>query len=223
MRRQEALLTLGALTAYLMHQVLKYLVTVEAARQLGDDRRTGTIEPLLVTPISEADIVAGQKRALISLFLWPGLVLLAVNLVLFYLSLWLGVHAAGLEFAPLCFVSAISGAAMLFFDFHALSLVGMWLVVKGAGHQRAVFGTLARVMLGPWLAVACLVLIRGLGHNVAFESIICWLGVSVLIDLALANWAKDELMRGLRDHPPESAAPEATPEAGLRTEALTLP
>jgi len=43
--------------------------------------------------------------------------------------------------------------------------------------------------------------------------------VSALLDLMLANWAKDELIRGLRDHPPQAAAPEAMPEPGLETAA----
>ncbi len=212
------------LTAYFMHQVLKYLVTVEATRRLSDERRSGTIEPLLVTPISEAEIVAGQKRALVSLFAGPMLLVLVTNLVPLFMTVWLSLHLGGVRLhdAPLFFVAGIGGAAMLFFDFHALSLVGMWLAVKVPGHRRAVFGTLARVMLGPWLAVACLVLIRGLGGSVALESLICWLGVSALIDLSLANWAKEELIRGLRDHAPQSVAPETTPEPGLENEIPTL-
>jgi ABC-type transport system involved in multi-copper enzyme maturation permease subunit len=207
------------LTAYFMHQILKYLVTVEASRRLSDERRSGTIEPLLVTPISEAEIVAGQKRALLSLFAGPGLLVLATNLVPLFMAVWLILHLHGvrLQDAPLFFLAGIGGATMLFFDFHALSLVGMWLAVKVPGHRRAVFGTLARVMLGPWLAVACLVLIRGLGGGVAFESIFCWLGVSALIDLALANWATDKLIGGLRDHAPQSTAPETLPEPGAET------
>jgi hypothetical protein len=119
-------------------------------------------------------------------------------------------------------VTGIGGAVLLFFDLHALSLVGMWLAVKVPGHRRAVLGTLTRVMLGPWLAVACLVLIRGLGGSVALESIVCWLGVSALLDLMLANWAKEELIRGLRDHAPQAAAPGIAPEPGLENEIPTL-
>ncbi|MGA2660048.1 MAG: ABC transporter permease subunit [Verrucomicrobiota bacterium] len=216
-RNQELCGLVGLLTAYFMHQILKYLVTVEASRRLSDERRSGTIEPLLVTPISEAEIVAGQKRALLSLFAGPGMLVLATNLVPLFMTLWLILHLHGvrLQDAPLFFLVGIGGAAIMFFDFHALSLVGMWLAVKVSGHRRAVFGTLARVMLGPWLAVACLVLMCGPGRGVALESIICWLGVSALIDLALANWAKEQLIRGLRDHAPQSAAPETLPEPGL--------
>jgi ABC-type transport system involved in multi-copper enzyme maturation permease subunit len=205
----------SVLTAYFMHQVLKYLVAAEASRRLSEDRRSGTIEPLLVAPVSEEEIVAGQKRALVSLFAGPAILVLVTNLVLAF-GLFLAAPSMPVEFW-LLLLSAIGGAAILFFDLHALSLVGMWLAVKVPGHRRAVFGTLARVMLGPWLAVACLVLIRGLGGGVAFESIICWLGISALIDLTLANRAREELTRGLRDHAPQSTAPETLPEPGLET------
>jgi len=215
---QAVFATVSIVTAYLMHQVLKYLVTVEASRRLSEERRSGTIEALLVTPISEAEVIAGQRGALRSLFAGPAVLVMVTSLVLgsgpAVVSLANGSFYAD---GPLFLVAGIGGAALLFFDFHALSLVGLWLAVKVPGHRRAVFGTLARVMLGPWLAAACLVLIRGLGGGVAFESIICWLGVSVLIDLALANWARDELIRGLRDHAHQSTAPQAMPEPGLET------
>jgi ABC-type transport system involved in multi-copper enzyme maturation permease subunit len=220
---QKQCALVSVLTAYIMHQVLKYLVAAEASRRLSDERRSGTIEPLLVTPISEAEIVAGQRRALISFFAGPAALVLVTNLALSFGPVIVALAIGGFSHLSgeylLLLLSGIGGAAMLFFDCHALSLVGMWLAVKVPGHRRAVFGTLARVMLGPWLAVSCLVLIRGLGHSVAPESIICWLGVSALLDLMLANWAKDELIRGLRDHPPQAAAPEAMPEPGLETAA----
>ncbi|MGO8676726.1 MAG: ABC transporter permease subunit [Limisphaerales bacterium] len=201
---KEAFFELAAFTGFMMHQVLKYLVTVEATRRLSDERRSGAIEPLLVTPLSEQEIVAGQERALVSLFVWPAVLVLATNLVLCASAGRLAASAGFGSDLLLLLVPGIGGAAILFFDFRALSLVGMWLAVKVPGHRRAVFGTLARVMLGPWLAVSCLVLIRGLGHSVAFESIVCWLGVSTLLDLMLANWAREELMRGLRDRPPDT-------------------
>jgi ABC-type transport system involved in multi-copper enzyme maturation permease subunit len=211
----EVFFELATFTAFMMHQVLKYLVTVEATRRLSDERRSGAIEPLLVTPLSEQEIVAGQERALVSLFAWPAVLVLATNLVLCVSAARLAASAGFGSDLLLLLVPGIGGAAILFFDFHALSLVGMWLAVKVPGHRRAVFGTLARVMLGPWLAVSCLVLIRGLGHSVAFESIVCWLGVSTLLDLMLANWAREELMRGLRDHPPQSPPSETTPGPGF--------
>jgi ABC-type transport system involved in multi-copper enzyme maturation permease subunit len=221
---QETYVTVSMLTAYFMHQVLKYLVAVEATRRLSEARRSGTLEPLLVTPIAESEIMAGQRRALILLFAGPAVLLLATNLAHAWIPVLSGL-AAGRFYrdAPLFFVAGLGGAAVLFYDLHALSLVGMWLAVRDSGHRRAVFGTLARVMLGPWLVVACLVLIRGLGRTVAFESIICWLGVSALLDLSLANWARDELTKGLRDHPPPSAAPGTRPAPALAPGALTLP
>jgi hypothetical protein len=206
------------LTAYLMHQVLKYLVTVEAARRVSQERRSGAIEPLLVTPISEAEIVAGQRRALASLFAGPVILVLVTNLVL-----GLGPAVVSLargspyHDAPLFFVAGIGGAAILFFDLHALSLVGLRLAVKAPGHRQAVLGTLARVMLGPWLVVACLALMGGMLQSVAWECVICWLGVSALADLTLADRAYEELIRGLRDHAPQSTAPDNPPEPGPET------
>ncbi|MGA2865795.1 MAG: ABC transporter permease subunit, partial [Verrucomicrobiota bacterium] len=58
-------LVVAMLASYVMHQVLKYLVAVEASRRWCDERRSGTLESLLVTPISAEAILAGQRRALV--------------------------------------------------------------------------------------------------------------------------------------------------------------
>jgi hypothetical protein len=204
-------LVVGGLASYVMHQVLKYLVALEASRRWCDERRSGTLEPLLVTPISAEEILAGQRRALGALFLWPMLLVLATNLgLLCDLVRWDLLRGRWAD-ADFFIVAGLGGAGLMFLDCHALSLVGMWLAVKARGHRQAVFGTLARVMLGPWLAVACLVLMRGLGGSVATESIICWFGVCALLDLALANWARAGLLSGLRDTSPPSPVTDGQP------------
>lgn len=213
-------IVLPLVTAYAMHQVLKYAVAAESPRRLTDDHRTGTLELLLVTPIAEDEILAGQRRALTSLFFWPIVLVLATNLGLLVCALKYWQQADAL----FLLVIAILGVALLFLDLHSLSLVGMWLAIKGGHHRRAVFGTLTRVMLGPWLAVAMLVLIRGIGSTVALETIICWFGVAALIDLSFANAARAGLLANLRDHtPPSSASGTDEPVTGSEPPSIEHP
>ena len=204
---------LAALVAYGMHQLLKYLIAVEAARRLSEDKRSGTLELLLVTPLSVKDILAGQGRALRSLFLWPSLLALATNagLCAFFLA-----EALAGRWSPMPWMvvylslASLGGAAIFFFDAQALSLAAMWLSVKTGRQRRAVLGALGRVMLGPWLSLVALVLIRG-HPNVALDTMVLWLGVAALIDASAVNWARSGLLGGLRDPPPAAPEDQAPP------------
>src|SRR6266550_879304 len=45
--------------AYALHQIVKTMAAVEATRRLNDERRSGALELLLVTPLPERDILRG--------------------------------------------------------------------------------------------------------------------------------------------------------------------
>ncbi|MGH7973773.1 MAG: hypothetical protein ACREIC_34080, partial [Limisphaerales bacterium] len=50
--------------SYALHQFFKYAVALDATRRLSEDRRSGALELLLVSPVPEEDLIAGQERGL---------------------------------------------------------------------------------------------------------------------------------------------------------------
>ena len=50
--------------AFVMHLLLKVFVATEASRRLNEDRRSGALELLLVSPLSISQIISAQTAAL---------------------------------------------------------------------------------------------------------------------------------------------------------------
>ncbi len=132
------------ITAYLAHTILKFWVTFEACRQLADDRRSGALELLLVTPIRVKEILHGQMRALMKQFGGP------VLLVLFVDCLFLMSKSRDDDWVTLM------GSLMAVFvaDLVALSWVGMWQALRGRNVNRAVGATIVRILVLPWVIYA---------------------------------------------------------------------
>lgn len=191
-------------TAYALHQACKYLAAVEATRQLGEDRRSGALELLLVTPLGEAQILSGQARALKRQSLGLKMPLVFVNLCM---SLAVLVRPRQLSMSPTdqaIFVELfLGGVVTLFVDFNALQTVGMWVALRTRRQQRAVLGTLGRVMLAPWTGILLLVFLGmtrtlnpsegGLATIFAF-----WFITGIVNDLVVSAQARAALGRGLR-------------------------
>ena len=138
-------------SAFAIHLVAKYLVAVEATRQLGEDRRSGALELLLVTPLPEAQILSGQQQALRRrswVLLWTLLFVKRVH-VSGGMTASKALHFSRTDrvlFSELF----IGGMIVALLDFRALQTVGMCVALRAGRHQRAVLGTLGRVMLVPW-------------------------------------------------------------------------
>jgi hypothetical protein len=191
-------------SAYAVHQVAKYLVALEAARQLSEDRRSGALELLLVTPLPEAQILTGQKQALRRRSRGLQRVLLLVNA-----GMCLAVLARPKQLQMSSTDQAVflglflGGILVLFADFKALETVGMWMALRARKHHRAVLGTLGRVMLVPWAGVFLLVFLGVTGAFNPSEGELAtvfglWFMVGMVTDLGFSAQARAGLGRGLR-------------------------
>jgi ABC-type transport system involved in cytochrome c biogenesis permease component len=191
-------------SAYAVHQVAKYLVALEAARQLSEDRRSGALELLLVTPLPEAQILTGQKHALRRRSRGLQRVLLLVNA-----GMCLAVLARPKQLQMSSTDQAVflglflGGILVLFADFKALETVGMWMALRARKHHRAVLGTLGRVMLVPWAGVFLLVFLGVTGAFNPSEGELAtvfglWFMVGMVTDLGFSAQARAGLGRGLR-------------------------
>jgi hypothetical protein len=173
---------------YGIHQVLKALIAIEASRRLSDDRQSGALELLLVTPLPVSKILSGQRRALGLTFRWPVIFVAIVNLCMFLLI-------TGEKF--------IGGGLLLVLDAIALSWVGMSMALKKRGHHRAIYSTFARVMLPPWLAIFLFIFLSIGGTNFNGSDMIgfvgLWLFGCVIVDLIQATTARSKLPGLLRE------------------------
>ena len=191
-------------SAYAVHVVGKYLVALEATRQLSEDRRSGALELLLVTPLPEAQILSGQKRALRSRSQGLQRVLLLVNAAMCLAVL---ARPRQLSMSPkdqaIFLELFLGGVVVLFADFGALQTVGVWMALRARRHHRAVLGTLGRVMLVPWAGVFMLVFLEMVrtfhpsegGLAVTFA---LWFMAGIVTDLVVSAKARAGLERGLR-------------------------
>ena len=191
-------------TSYALHQVGKYLAAVEATRQLGEDRRSGALELLLVTPLREAQILSGQGRALERHSARLKTFLLLVNLCMCLAVLLRSRHLSMTPTEQAIFMELfLGGILLLFMDFRAIQTVGMWLALRARRQHRAVLGTLWRVMLAPWAGVFLLVFLTSMRTfspsqidlAVIFAS---WFMVGIINDLFFSAQARAGLGRGLR-------------------------
>jgi len=188
---------------YGIHQVLKALIAIEASRRLSEDRQSGALELLLVTPLSISKILSGQRRALRETFRWPIIIAALLNLCMFLLITGKNpLRMNGDDRVVFCEMY-IGGAIMLVLDAFALSWVGMAMAMKKRGHHRAIYATFARVMLPPWLAILLFIFLGigggriNSGDMIGFISL--WLIGSVIIDLIQAGAARTRLTGLLRE------------------------
>jgi len=138
-------LALTFAAALLFQSPLKWLMASEASWRWFDDRRSGALELLLTTPLSVRDILAGQMRALLSLFAFPVISLLVVETVALVVGAGPSESQRG--------TALMLGAAIIVFvwDLHTLSWLGTWLGLVRTKPMRAFFAALFRVLILPWL------------------------------------------------------------------------
>jgi ABC-type transport system involved in cytochrome c biogenesis permease component len=128
-------------TSLLTHWLLKFWIATEASRRFSLDRRNGALELILSTPLSVRDVVGGQAMALEWQFGRPMLVVLLADFVFMM---------AG-ERSTDSVVVWVIWMVVLVADLLALSWVGMWRGLNSRRPNRAAAGTLARILLLPWI------------------------------------------------------------------------
>ncbi len=183
-----------------LHVLFKVMVATEASRRLNLDRQSGALELLLVTPLSVAAILQGQKRALTRHFRWPILILCAFNL-----GLCLSVNLArslhmGREDRDIFTEFFLGGIVMLLMDFHALGWVGMWRGLNSTKHSRAVIGTLLRVLAPNWLAIFLLIFTRPAFRHESDVIVVftLWFVLGGIVDVVAAVVARENLRTSFR-------------------------
>ena len=76
--------------SYALHQAVKALAAAEATRQLNEDRLSGALELLLVSPLKATEIIAGHSFAFGQKCSRPMALLMLTNLCMVFVTLGWG-------------------------------------------------------------------------------------------------------------------------------------
>ncbi len=199
---QKEAFVVALFTAYAMHQLLKYTLTSEGTRQLSEDRRSGALELLLVSPLQDAEIIQGHQHAMARRFRGLIWLMMLVNASL---------SAAVLVFHEKLSMSGddqamflelfVGGSVVLWLDVKTLTLLSISMALRVRRHHRAILATLGRVQAAPWAAIFLLIFIisaGGVSQEAAMVIFGGWFGLGILADLMLLAMAHGALSQGVR-------------------------
>jgi hypothetical protein len=141
-------------TAIILNGPLKLWIAVEAGQQLAEDQKMGTLELLLSTPLSVRDILRGQLLALRRQFLRPVLLVIALELLLTFLT-----ARGALNHPRPDWLIGLGMVFMLVADVLAVIWVGMFAALTARNPNHASVGTILRVLLLPVLIWAALLIL----------------------------------------------------------------
>lgn len=194
--------TVYVMTALILNWMFKGWVATEAAGRLAEERKAGSLELLLSTPLSVRDILQGQLLALRRQFLLPLVVVLILE-ALFVAAAIFEPSSTNHAFWGLFWPASM---VLLVADLAALYWVGMWQGLTAKNVNRATTATLVRILIFPWLACAVCVLVlvlASLGRDSLLEPrpefyLAFWCASGLLTDLWFAAFARHKLLTEFR-------------------------
>jgi ABC-type transport system involved in multi-copper enzyme maturation permease subunit len=135
--------------ALVLQSVVKIWLALAACRRFVEDRRSGALELILSTPLSERDIVRGQWSALIKQFRGPLIFVLCVDSLLLFFG-WAVSHGDPQE--RLLFVLMLAAGIIVFVaDVIALAWLSMWRGLKSRHSYIAWFWSVVQLLALPWV------------------------------------------------------------------------
>jgi ABC-type Na+ efflux pump permease subunit len=190
-------------TALFLNSVIKVWLAVETTSRLAEERKAGTLELLLSTPLDVPDILRGQMLALRRQFLGPLVVVLIVE-TLFLLATLANPLSTDRIFVILLYFAAM---VMLVADLIALYWVSMWQGLTARNLARATTGSLARILIFPWTVYALLLLLLVLvtmgRSNNPFETwsgfyLGLWFFLGLVADFGFGSYSRHKLLTEFR-------------------------
>jgi ABC-type transport system involved in cytochrome c biogenesis permease component len=199
LKRQWFLPSMLLVLVFGMHLAAKVLMASESGRRFHQDRQSGALELLMVTPLSVEAIVAGQRDALRRQFRFSIWMLCVTNVLTGVLITNMRDKHEVVNLTTLF----LGGAMMLWLDSVALSWVGMWKGLKARKHPRSVLATLGQVIGLPWLAGLLFIYLCSNSNVSVSEGGIAvvigiWFWIGAVIDGVSMARARAKLVRNFR-------------------------
>lgn len=176
------------LLAPLLHLLLKAAIAAEAVERLGS-ARSGELELLLVTPISDNKLLRGHSKALLRQFAWPIATMVMIDLLFAFCYSPPNGEFEATSLAGYLFIYALGLSLVL--DCPALIARGLWNGLRCRTAVQAVRLTLLEVVAAPlpFLALsffAILLFLQIGSRPLALVILVAW-GVIAFVCSALAQ------------------------------------
>ncbi len=191
-------------TAIVLNTLLKLWVVAEASRQLGEDRRVGSLELLLSTPLTVPDILRGQALALQRQFFWPGVVVVVAEIAMMLAGASETYHEESLTS---WFTVWVAGLIMLLLDLLALYWLGMWMGLAAKSPKHAAGNAAVLILALPSAGFAVLmtgtmVTLELLRINTRwvewYVPLALWFAMGLLADVVFGLSARRKLLTQFR-------------------------
>lgn len=197
---------MGVLLVYLpaiVSLIVKCWASFQSSRQFNEDRRSGGLELLLSTPLSETEIVNGQHRAFRKQFL-PIIVFVLFIITVHWLSMS---KLKWTERNEVAFFYAVIGFTLIT-DLWALSWVGLWTGLIARTSNRAATGAMIRILIVP--SVVAVFILGAVESSSRFHSaysvFTIWGFVSLLFGIAFSEVARNKLATEFRSRVAQQGA-----------------
>jgi ABC-type transport system involved in multi-copper enzyme maturation permease subunit len=197
-------------TGFIVNAALKLWIALEAGQRLGEDRRGGSFELLLATPLTAGDFLRGQMLALRRQFLRPLLLVTAAEL---FVAIMLK-RRGTLNTQEL--YTSLASVAMLWADVVALPWVAMAAALTFKSQTQATSFTVARVFILPWVLFGCAITALGILANLDLIRwhpsdrfvLGAWFGIGLALDLLFGLRGWRTLRKNFRTLAVQSFLPE---------------
>jgi ABC-type transport system involved in cytochrome c biogenesis permease component len=193
-------------TIYVLHGAVKCWVAWEASRRFAEDRRSGALELLLVTPLTERAVLVGWLIGLKRRFAGPIAVVLSLDILLW----WSGTGGAWL-------LVMLVASGLFVADCYTLCWIGLWKGLTAKNSTQACVRTIGQVLVFPWFAAfgvwAVVELLTREGSLSLYSGwfVVVWFLTGYVLDFGFCLWGISRLSRDLR---PAAAYPLGTRRAG---------
>jgi ABC-type transport system involved in multi-copper enzyme maturation permease subunit len=132
-----------------LHGTLLVRMASAASHALAEDRKSGALELLLATRLSVADLLKGRWMALGRQFFGPVLIVTIWHL---FTIVWLQMQVMSPH--PTISLALFTGLLACVLAWVATGWYGMWMGLRARHPVAAIWGTLAAVVLVPWIVLA---------------------------------------------------------------------
>jgi len=199
---------------FALHVLLKGWLALECGRRFCEDRQSGALELLLVTPVTEQEMIDGELAAIRETFKGPLFLITGVSMLFLLINVVFDPMNMNNDL-PWFLEIIFYGALILWLDARAIAYTGMLTGLKATRQHRAVLGSIVRVLLPPWVGVILFFLMVILPSNLDEDGFVFsmrgWFALCALLDMMLILYARVTLREQLRS----IAAGERGPLGGV--------
>ena len=184
------LLGIGMYSLFPFHIIIKILITSDACRRLNQDRDSGLLELLYVTPEPIQRLPSAYFDSIRSHYFRPTVILSILNL-LALIGFYGYLARTNFDTDALLLFTLIlgGGIVMLFLDLNALIWAGLREGLVNRHVNRSIFTTLAKTMGAAWIGLMILIgiLAGGINPSDSIVFVLLWQLASLSYVQSIAN------------------------------------